>query len=100
MKILQIVPRRGAKSSLKALLKAKERELRGNRTTFVRKGEGRWQHKRYGGAVNWEEVKGGVLIVEVRTREAEAEWQLLRSFIGYLDRHLSDHIESITILYR
>jgi hypothetical protein len=81
-------------------LKAKERELRGSRTTFVRRSEGRWLHKRYPGRINWEETKGGVLIVEIRTPDASEEWQLLRSFIGYLDRHLSDHIESITILYR
>jgi hypothetical protein len=29
-----------------------------------------------------------------------SEWQLLQSFVGYLDRHLGEYIESITITYR
>src|SRR2546430_406299 len=100
MKILQVVPRAGSKSSLKQLLKAKERSLRGSSTTFLRSGEGRWTHKTYPGWINWGEAAGGILVAEIRTRKEESEWQLLHAFIGYLDRHLGKHIESVSIIYR
>jgi hypothetical protein len=100
MKILQVIPRANKNVKLKALLKTTERELRGGTTTFVRQKEGRWKHKRYPGWINWDETQGGVLVAEVKTVDPKAEWQLLQAFIGYLDRHLSDHIESVSITYR
>ncbi len=99
MKIIQVVPRRNNKLKLKTLLDQKERELRGS-STFVRQRAGRWMHKRYPGWINWDEVSGGILVVEIQSRVADAEWQLLRAFVGYLDRHFSEQIESITITYR
>lgn len=99
MKILQVVPRRDTESKLSSLLTAKERELRGSRTTFYRKGPARWAHKAYPGWITWSEAKGGILVAEVHGRE-DSEWQLLQSFVGYLDRHISDQVESITIFYR
>ena len=100
MKILQIIPRAGNKKRLKQLLKDKERSLRGSNTTFYRTGEGRWAHKTYLGWITWDEAPGRLLVAEVRTKRNENEWQLLQSFIGYLDRHLGEYIESITITYR
>jgi len=100
MKILQVMPRAKKNIKLKALLKATERKLRGGTTTFVRQREGRWNHKKYPGWINWDEAQGGVLVAEVNTLDRDAEWQLLQSFIGYLDRHLSEYIESISITYR
>ena len=66
----------------------------------MRKSEGRWAHKKYAGRIHWDETLGGVLVAEVQTKAESEEWQLLRAFIGYLDRHLGDGIESIAILYR
>jgi hypothetical protein len=43
--------------------------------------------------------KGGILVAEVLAKKSDAEWQLLQSFIGYLDRHLGDSVDSISILY-
>ena len=100
MKILQLVPRARTSGKLKALLKAKVRDLRGTGTTFVRQREGRWRHKKYAGWINWDEAHGGVLVATIKTRREESEWQLLQAFIGYLDRHLRDQIESISITYR
>jgi hypothetical protein len=100
VKILQVVPRRTNKERLKKLLNLKERELRGSRTTFVRQRAGRWRHKNYGGRINWDETKEGVLVAKVQSRPPGIEWQLLQAFVGYLDRHLSRYIESITIHYR
>jgi hypothetical protein len=100
MKILQVVPKSGNAKKLKALLKNKELSLRGKGTTFYRDREGRWKHERYAGWINWDEANGGLLIAEVQTKKEGAEWQLLQAFIGYLDRHLGDYIESISIYYR
>jgi len=100
MKILQVIPRANKKAKLKALLKATERELRGGTTTFVRQREGRWKHKKYPGWISWDEAQGGVLVAEVKTLDGKGEWQLLQAFIGYLDRHLADYIESVSITYR
>lgn len=99
MKILQVVPRRTNKKSLKQQLTGKERELRG-RTTFIRKRAGRWIHLKYPGYIDWNEASGGLLVAEIRSREADGEWKLLQAFIGYLDRHLAEQIETITVFYR
>lgn len=98
MKIVQVVPK--SKRDLKGALKKKERELRGKTTTFLRSSEGRWTHVKYPGWINWSDAKGGLLVAEVQTKKEGSEWQLLQAFIGYLDRHLSKSIESISIYYR
>ena len=100
MKILQVIPNNTNGPSLKSLLKAKERSLRGTGPSFFRAREGRWTHARYSGWINWEETTGGILLAEIRTRTVDSEWQLLQSFIGYLDRHLGKHIGSMFIIYR
>jgi hypothetical protein len=33
-------------------------------------------------------------------RSLDHEWQVMDAFIGYLDRHLAKHIESISVYYR
>ncbi len=100
MKVIQVVPRRETATKLTTLLNTTERELRGSRTTFVRQRAGRWKHKKYGGWINWTGARGGVLVAEIQGKVSETEWQLLQAFVGYLDRHLGDHIESISITYR
>jgi len=102
MKVLQVVPKTGIKHSLKAQLKAKERELRssGRPTAFRRKREGVWVHIRYPGWISWDEARGGVLIGEVHPGRDGSDWQLANAFVGYLDRHLGKYLESISILYR
>jgi hypothetical protein len=100
MKIVQVVPRSGIDLKLKTLLKNKEKELRGKATAFHREREGRWKHIKYPGWINWDETKGGLLVAEVHTKKEGMEWQLLQAFIGYLDRHLGENIESVSINYR
>ncbi len=100
MKVLQVVPRTNAKKKLKTLLNEKERELRGPRTTFRRQRAGRWVHTRYPGWITWGESVGGILLAEVQSKKTDQEWRLLSAFVGYLDRHFADSIESLTIIYR
>ena len=100
MKILQVVPRPGTDSKLKALLKNTERTLRGPHTTFRRVREGRWKHAKYPGWVQWDQAAGGLLVAEIHSRAQGHEWQVTDAFIGYLDRHLGGQIESISVYYR
>lgn len=85
--------------TLKSLLKKRERELCGSNTTFVRKRRGVGRTS-YPGWIKWQETLGGAIVAEVQTRVANRDWKLLHAFIGYLDRHLGDHIQSLTITYR
>jgi hypothetical protein len=100
MKIIQVVPRRNVRKSLSAALNETERGLRGRGTTFIREKTGKWKHTNYNGWINWCQANGGVLVDEIKSRAPDSEWQLLQAFIGYLDRHLSKLIESISISYR
>ena len=100
MKVVCVIPRSDSKESLKSLLKKKERALRGTSTAFSRSREGRWVHVKYPGWINWDEGMGGILLAEIHTKIEGTEWQLLQAFVGYLDRHLGDNIDSITVTYR
>jgi hypothetical protein len=61
---------------------------------------GRWKHVKYPGWVQWDDAPGGLLIAEIRTRVKGHAWQIMEAFIGYLDRHLGERIDSISIYYR
>lgn len=100
MKILQVVPKPGTSSKLKTSLKNTERQLRGPHTTFHRVREGRWKHVKYPGWIQWDQAQGGLLVAEIHSRVKDHEWQMMDAFIGYLDRHLSEQIESISVYYR
>lgn len=99
MKLLSIVPLRLGRPSLGTLLETTERRLRGTSTTFRRQKKRQWSHAKYGGRITWDVSKNGILEVEIRSPESGLETQLLQAFIGYLDRHLGDELDSITILY-
>ena len=100
MKILQVVPKPGTSAKLKTLLKAAERSLRGPHTTFHREREGRWKHVKHAGWIQWDDAPGNLLVAEIHTKVKDHEWQILEAFIGYLDRHLGQEIESISVYYR
>jgi len=98
MKTLQVVPKPGTNSKLKIILKNTERNL-GGPHTFHRMREGRWNHAKYPGWIQWDEAAGGLLVAEIHTKVKDHEWQMMEAFIGYLDRHLGEQIESISIYY-
>jgi len=99
MKQVQIVPLANDKPTLKTLLSDTERRLRGGRTTFKRKKAGKWVHVRYSGWISWDLAKGGVIEAKVHAKEG-SEWQLLQAFIGYVDRHIGQYVQSINIIYK
>jgi hypothetical protein len=59
----------------------------------------KWVHSTYPGWINLARSIGGVVCAEVKSKKADAEWQLLQSLLGFIDRHFSDKIQSINIQY-
>src|SRR4026207_1918024 len=89
-----------------ALLVKKEVELRKtNRGTLHRVGSKRkdkekWMHSSYNGWVQFQRCIGGVMVALIQARNPQEEWQLLTSFIGFLDRHFRGKISAINLHYR
>lgn len=100
---LIVTPQHGNK--IYSLLIKKEVALRRNNQGTLhahgpkKKLEAKWTHKSYKGWIRFEQALAGVLVAVVQSKDASAEWQLLTSFIGFLDRHFRDQISSITLQY-
>jgi hypothetical protein len=62
--------------------------------------EGRWRHVKYPGWIHWDESAGGLLEAQIHTKVKDHEWQMLQAVVGYLDRHLGEQIESLSVYYR
>jgi hypothetical protein len=98
---LTVIPR--FRDNLYGLLVAKEVELRRkargtlHRSGPKKRGHDKWTHKTYSGWINLQRGVDGTLAATVRSRDAE--WKLLTSLIGFLDRHFRKQIASVTINY-
>jgi hypothetical protein len=101
MRIVQVIPNPDCDNFL-SLVKQKQRDLRKiKRGTFLRVTANRWKHVSYSGYIDFSKVHKSISIFEVKAKATGAnEWQLLHSFLGFLDRHFNEKIQSITILYR
>ena len=98
-----VVPR--ARENLYGMLVKKEVSLRRqntgtlHRSALKKKGEERWHHTQSPGWIRLEKCIGGSIAALVQARNAGEEWQLLSSFIGFLDRHFRESIAGISISY-
>ena len=101
MRIVEVVSKPESEN-LYSLIKKKEAELRRKkRGTLYRVKPNRWKHVSYNGQIDFYKANKDISIFELKQRSAETnDWQLLHSFLGFLDRHFHTEIESITILYR
>jgi len=101
MRIVQVVSKPGSEN-LYTLMRRKEIELRKkNRGTLHRVKPNRWKHVSYSGQIDYHKANNDISIFELKMRSTETnDWQLLHSFLGFLDRHFHEEIESITIFYR
>jgi hypothetical protein len=104
MKRIQIIPKEGY--NLYGAIVQKEVDLGKKKVgTFYRSGrktkdKAKWAHKKYPGWVKLQYGMGGIVIAEVRTMaDTNREWALLNAFMGFLDRHFGQHIQSINIQY-
>jgi hypothetical protein len=100
---LTVIPREDTK--LYNLLSAKEVALRKkhqgtlHRAGTRRAGTEKWKHVAYTGRITLQRCIGGTVAAVVESDAPREEWQLLTSFVGFLDRNFRDHIASITICY-
>src|ERR1700722_724794 len=100
---LTISPR--SNQNLYGLLVKKELALRAkNQGTLRRDGpkkkdEEKWSHSTKNGWVRFQRCLGQVVVATVQARDETEEWQLLNSFIGFLDRHFRESIASVLISY-
>ncbi len=100
---LTVTPR--SRANLFGLLVGKELELRRkgrgtlHRSGPRKRGREKWTHSSYPGWVTLERRDDGMLAATVHSRATDSDWQLLRSLIGFLDRHFRDKIASVTISY-
>lgn len=98
-----VTPR--ADADIYALLVKKELELRkSNRGTLHRSGAKRrdrekWVHASYNGWIQFQRCIGGVTVALIQARNSQEQWQLLSSFIGFLDRHFREEISGINLHY-
>ena len=89
-----------------ALLVKKEVELRKinrgtlHRTGPKRKDKEKWIHTSYNGWIQFQRCIGGVMVALIQARNRQEEWQLLTSFIRFLDRHFRDELSGINLHYR
>ena len=104
MKIIEVTPRGSAK--LYDALVEKQAAIREmGRGTFLRSGpkarnKAKWKHKTYPGTVSLARGAAQGVTAKVHSQAADREWQMLRAFLGFLDRHLGNKIASISIVYR
>jgi len=101
MRIVQVISKPGCEN-LYSLVRKKEIELRKkNRGTLYRVSPHRWKHVSYSGYIDFYKANKDISIFEIKTKTADGgNWQLLHSFLGFLDRHFHNEMESITVLYR
>jgi hypothetical protein len=104
MKLLQIVPRDGTR--LYGAMVRKEADIRkSGRGTFSRAGArrrnaARWKHIRYKGSISLEPGLSDVVTVEIKSTDKGDESRLLSAFLGWLDRHFGEHVQSVNIQYQ
>lgn len=88
-----------------AVLVKKEVQLRkSNRGTLHRAGPKRkdrdkWIHASYNGWIQFQRCIGGVMVTLIQAKNSQEEWQLLSSFIGFLDRHFREEISGVSLHY-
>ena len=104
MKLVEITPRR--KAPLYGALVKREADIRRKgRGTFARQGRTRagsatWRHKRFKGTVNLQRQKTEQVSAKIRSSTPEDEGSLLKAFLGFIDRHCGNQVETITIHYQ
>jgi len=94
-----------SRSNLYGLLIAKEIELRRkgrgtlHRSGPKKRGREKWTHTTYPGWISLQRGVDGTLAATVHSKAADAESKLLRSMIGFLDRHFREELSSVMISY-
>jgi hypothetical protein len=100
MKLVQIIPLK--QSRLYGAIVKKQAEISRQRPgAFSRAGtktanKAKWKHVRFKGWINLKRERTEIVTAKVNS----ADWQLLSAFVGWIDRHFGDQVQSVTIHYR
>jgi hypothetical protein len=70
-----------------------------HRESSKKKNQEKWVHSKYKGWINLQKCLGGVTVAIVQSKVPDSEFQILSSFVGFLDRHFRDEIASINLSY-
>lgn len=98
-----LVPRKG--ENLYGMMVKKELDLRNknqgtlHRVGLKKRGEDKWKHTKYNGRIQFQKCLGNIVIATVHARSGDDEWQILTSFLGFMDRHFRPVIDSMTLSY-
>jgi len=100
---ITLKPRGGEKLFEKLVQKERELKKAGRGTLHTagrsKKGQVRWTHVRYPGKIAFEKSIAQVVVAKLTVSKDAQQWQLLTSFVGFLDRYFRDVIESLQISY-
>ena len=99
MKLIQANPKSENEQTILSALNAKERSLRGTRTSFFKSNK-RWKHVKFNGWVIITVAPENILFAKVQSKSTAEEAKIFEAFIGYLTRHCGNLIDSLTIYYR
>ncbi|HWE20469.1 MAG TPA: hypothetical protein VG758_25390 [Hyphomicrobiaceae bacterium] len=100
MKMIQITPT--DRNRLYQAMVKKESDIRRERAgAFSRVGvktanKATWKHVRFKGRIKLNREASET----VTARVSSADWQLLSAFIGWVDRHFGNQVQSVHIEYR
>ena len=103
MRLIQIIPK--DRFRIYSALVAKEVSLRKrNQGTFRRAGEklrswAKWKHKKYNGWLWLQRGLGEVVTIQLQCKSKDVQWQIMESFLGFVDRHFADNIRAIHVQY-
>ena len=98
MRRLIIKSRQGVK--LKQALDSKRKETEGKPDGFQLKKRGKWRAPELKGWINLYRASGRIVLVKVHCLAPRDEWEIICRFVGFLDRYLSDLLDSIEINYK
>lgn len=104
MKTLEITPRDGRRF-YDAIIKKQDDIHQRGRGTFSRTGAKRsnaaqWTHTKFKGSVNLARGTGETVSVKIKSRVKTDESKMLSAFLGWIDRHFGDRLQTVTIQYR
>ncbi len=104
IRLIQVVPAHSFR--LFGQMGERQLELSQKGGTFQRTGprqrdRAKWSHKRYKGWINIQRGEGEVITAEIHSRSGvRDEWQILKAFLGWLDRNFGEQIMAMNIQYR
>ncbi|TAL66859.1 MAG: hypothetical protein EPN88_07895 [Bacteroidetes bacterium] len=68
-----------------------------HRTGKKKKDEDRWFHTSKDGWIKFKRSLGEIVVVTIQSKNPDKEWDLLTAFVGFIYRHFSKQVRTITL---